>query len=637
MGAADEKVEDGKLGVSAGPAAPDVSDAAAPDAERASAEDVADRACQASSDAPDAGASADPARDVTLEGLELEAERLTNPKRSLFEQTDPTLAGVHRGSALSLITGAASGLGVAFGVSLMAVARMLAGGGIEEVPEVIAIAAVIIAVNMLGAIVAWRTRTWELTEAGIMLRSGIVNARQLQVPYEHIHSVNMSSGMVERVLGLMTLDLDTGAADSEGEATCIKGLQAGMAHALREELFRRKAAVLEGGAADVGAPAEAVAIESGPADASPPLAEGGAPSGAGSDAASAPVPDARYTLTGSQLIMAALSEVRVVAQAAAFLILIVQALNFLQESQLVNLSEAAGSVAALPMSLLVGAAVLLLALAFVVGFAASFVISLVGFAGYRAERAGGRISVERGLLSHTSHTVALERIQAIDIRQGLIRQLMGYAEVRASVVGSIGSSEESSTSDGVVLHPFIRLSEVDAFLEAMAPEFAGAPAASSLVRLPPAAARRLVFRTCLRVSLLLGALVGAGFFAGHVLPDGEVWGLLLIVLDVLLAVVGATLGVRMALQAVLRYRGSRIGHDRRRLVLVSGGVLRRMQIVPRTRIQHVTVSTTPFQRRLKLATFATLTAASGDIALRDLAASDAEELLAWIRPARAEQ
>ena len=139
MGAADEKVEDGKLGLSAGSAAPDVADATAPDAERASAEAVADGVGQASSDAPEAGALADPARDVTLEGLELEAERLTNPKRSLFEQTDPTLAGVHRGSALSLITGAASGLGVAFGVSLVAVARMLAGGGIEEVPEVIAI------------------------------------------------------------------------------------------------------------------------------------------------------------------------------------------------------------------------------------------------------------------------------------------------------------------------------------------------------------------------------------------------------------------------------------------------------------------------------------------------------------------
>ena len=92
----------------------------------------------------------------------------------------------------------------------------------------------------------WRTRTWELTDAGIMLCSGLVNARRLQVPYEHIHTVNMSSSLMERVLGIMTLDLDTGAADTEGQVTSIKGLQAGVAEALREELFRRKAAALAG-------------------------------------------------------------------------------------------------------------------------------------------------------------------------------------------------------------------------------------------------------------------------------------------------------------------------------------------------------------------------------------------------------
>lgn len=568
----------------------------------------------------------------TLEHLGREVERLANPRNSLFEEAGVPLSGVHRGSALSLITGAVSGLGVAFGVSLVAIVRTVGGNVAKDLPGVIAIASAIVALSVVSSVITWRTRTWELTDAGIMLRSGLVTSKQLQVPYEHIHTVNMSSNLVERVLGLMTLDLDTGAASSEGEATRIRGLQAGMAEALREELFRRKAAML----ADQGLDARVAA-----ADASAEADDGASPT------APVPSPDACYTLTTAQLVFAALTEARVVAQAAAFLILIVQGINLLQESALVNLSDVAGDIAVLPVALLVGAVALLLALALVVGFAVSFVMSLIGFAGYRAERAGGRISVERGLLSRTSHAVALERIQSISIRQGLIRQLIGYAEVRASVVGAIGSSDETSTADGVVLHPFIRLTEVDAFLASIAPDFSVVKTGRvcfdssseeleeiSLVRLPRAAARRLAFRTAMKSLALAVALAGAGVFLAHVLLAGESWSMVRLTIGALLVVMGVAVVARMILSAVLRYRDSRIGHDRARLVMVVGGVKRRTEVVLRARLQHATASASPFQRRVQVATFMTRTAAAGDLALRDVSAADADALLVWIRPRR---
>lgn len=571
----------------------------------------------------------------TLEHLGREVERLANPRNSLFEEAGAPLSGVHRGSALSLITGAVSGLGVAFGVSLVAIVRTVGGNVAKDLPGVIAIASAIVALSVVSSVITWRTRTWELTDAGIMLRSGLVTSKQLQVPYEHIHTVNMSSSLVERVLGLMTLDLDTGAASSEGEATRIRGLQAGMAEALREELFRRKAAVL----ADQGLDARTA-----DADASAEADDEASPT------APAPSPDACYTLTTAQLVFAALTEARVVAQAVAFLILIVQGINLLQESELVNLSDVAGDIAVLPVALLIGVAALLLALALIVGFAISFVMSLIGYAGYRAERAAGRISVERGLLSRTSHTVALERIQSINIRQGLIRQLIGYAEVRASVVGAIGSSDETSTADGVVLHPFIRVTEVEAFLASIAPDFSAAETVKTgrvcfdssseeleeigLVRLPRAAARRLAFRTAMKFLALAVALAGVGVFLARVLLAGESWSMVRLAVGALLVVMGVAVAARMILSAVLRYRDSRIGHDRTRLVMVVGGVKRRTEVVLRARLQHATASASPFQQRVQVATFMTRTAAAGDLALRDVSAADADALLAWIRPRR---
>ncbi len=571
----------------------------------------------------------------TLEHLGREVERLANPRNSLFEEAGAPLSGVHRGSALSLITGAVSGLGVAFGVSLVASVRTVGGNVAKDLPGVIAIASAIVALSVVSSVITWRTRTWELTDAGIMLRSGLVTSKQLQVPYEHIHTVNMSSSLVERVLGLMTLDLDTGAASSEGEATRIRGLQAGIAEALREELFRRKAAVL----ADQGLDARTAG-----ADASAEADDEASPT------APAPSPDACYTLTTAQLVFAALTEARVVAQAVAFLILIVQGINLLQESELVNLSDVAGDIAVLPVALLIGVAALLLALALIVGFAVSFVMSLIGYAGYRAERAAGRISVERGLLSRTSHTVALERIQSINIRQGLIRQLIGYAEVRASVVGAIGSSDETSTADGVVLHPFIRVTEVEAFLASIAPDFSAAETVKTgrvcfdssseeleeigLVRLPRAAARRLAFRTAMKSLALAIALAGVGVLLARVLLAGESWSMVRLAIGALLVVMGVAVAARMILSAVLRYRDSRIGHDRTRLVMVVGGVKRRTEVVLRARLQHATASASPFQQRVQVATFMTRTAATGDLALRDVSAADADALLAWIRPRR---
>lgn len=592
-------------------------------------EEPAAKAARAEEKARPAGSSR------PLEHLGREVERLANPKNSLFEEAGAPLSGVHRGSALSLITGAVSGLGVAFGVSLVAIVRTVGGNVAKDLPGVIAIASAIVALSVVSSVITWRTRTWELTDAGIMLRSGLVTSKQLQVPYEHIHTVNMSSSLVERVLGLMTLDLDTGAASSEGEATRIRGLHAGMAEALREELFRRKAAVLANQGLDART-ADADASAEADDEASP--------------RAPAPSPDACYTLTTAQLVFAALTEARVVAQAVAFLILIVQGINLLQESELVNLSDVAGDIAVLPVALLIGVAALLLALALIVGFAVSFVMSLIGYAGYRAERAAGRISVERGLLSRTSHTVALERIQSINIRQGLIRQLIGYAEVRASVVGAIGSSDETSTADGVVLHPFIRVTEVDAFLASIAPDFSAVETVETgrvcfdssseeleeigLVRLPRAAARRLAFRTAMKSLALAVALAGAGVFLARVLLAGESWSMVRLAIGALLVVMGVAVVARMILSAVLRYRDSRIGHDRTRFVMVVGGVKRRTEVVLRARLQHATASASPFQRRVQVATFMTRTAATGDLALRDVSAADADALLVWIRPRR---
>ena len=155
-----------------------------------------------------------------------------------------------------------------------------------------------------------------------------------------------------------------------------------------------------------------------------------------------------------------------------------------------------------------------------------------------------------------------------------------------------------------------------------------------LVRLPRAAARRLAFRTAMKFLALAVALSGVGVFLARVLLAGESWSMVRLAIGALLVVMGVAVAARMILSAVLRYRDSRIGHDRTRFVMVVGGVKRRTEVVLRARLQHATASASPFQRRVQVATFMTRTAATGDLALRDVSAADADALLAWIRPRR---
>ena len=68
--------------------------------------------------------------------------------------------------------------------------------------------------------------------------------------------------------------------------------------------------------------------------------------------------------------------------------------------------------------------------------------------------------------------------------------------------------------------------------------------------------------------------------------------------------------------------------------MVVGGIKRWTEVVPRSRLQHVTASESPFQRRVRVATCVARTAALGDLVLRDVSVDDAEEILTWSSPHR---
>ena len=237
--------------------------------------------------------------------------------------------------------------------------------------------------------------------------------------------------------------------------------------------------------------------------------------------------------------------------------------------------------------------------------------TVLAYSGFTLSRDGDFLYIKRGLLERREATIPLSRIQAIRVTEGVLRQPFGLAAVR---VESAGYGEDAGVS--TMLFPLLPHEEVRELLAVATPEFAVSP---TLQGLPRRALRRYVFRAM--VGYLLLALVVA---VAWLVVFGSFLGLLAFLLVPPSAVYGW-----------LSFRDSGWAFEEDRLVVRYRSLGRKTAIAPRRRLQSREVARSPFQRRVRLATFlAEVASGSGGFALRvtDLDAKTAEILAGHLGP-----
>src|SRR5215217_2707046 len=237
--------------------------------------------------------------------------------------------------------------------------------------------------------------------------------------------------------------------------------------------------------------------------------------------------------------------------------------------------------------------------------------TVLAYADFTLSREGDFLYIKRGLLERREATIPLSRIQAIRVTEGVLRQPFSLAAVR---VESAGYGEDAGVS--TMLFPLLPHDEVQEFLAAATPEFAVNPA---LRPLPPRALGRYIFRAVSGYLILALAAAVAWF-----LVFGSVLGLLAFLLV-----------PPSALYGWLSYRDAGWAFEEDRLVVRYRSLGRKTAIAPRRRLQSREVVRTPFQRRVRLATFlAEVASGSGGSALRvtDLDAGAAERLAGELGP-----
>ena len=243
--------------------------------------------------------------------------------------------------------------------------------------------------------------------------------------------------------------------------------------------------------------------------------------------------------------------------------------------------------------------------------------TVLAYAGFTLSRDGDFLYIKRGLVERREATIPLARIQAVRIVEGVLRQPFGLATVHVASAGYGADAGVSTT-----LFPLLPREEAQKLLLDAAPEFAVDPA---LEPVPARALRRYVFRATIPALLVAAAAAPISLLA----LDSARWALLALLLIPPAAAYGW-----------LRYRAAGWAYRDDRLVARFRRLARTTAIAPRRRLQSREVIRSPFQRRVRLATFRAQVASGGGgaaLQVADIDSGTAEALAEGLRPYRKER
>jgi putative membrane protein len=222
----------------------------------------------------------------------------------------------------------------------------------------------------------------------------------------------------------------------------------------------------------------------------------------------------------------------------------------------------------------------------------SVIWAIVRLYGFRLTLVGADVRTEYGLLTRVSATVPLHRIQTLTVRRGLIHRWLHRASVKVETAG--GDAAGQSARGRESLAPIISEPELPALLRIVLPDLSlGAPVWHG----PAAGAFRRELRARL-VLALIGALLSAfvlGWWAVAVLALFSAWGWMSA------RIYTAHLGWAVIDGAVL-FR--------------TGWIWRHLTVARFSKVQAVSVTQSPFDRRHRMASVRVDTAGAADASHR---------------------
>ena len=444
----------------------------------------------------------------------------------------------------------------------------------SQTVKMIAIAAAVLffIALVVTSIIKWSKFTYRIEEDELRIEEGLINKKKRYIPIERIQTINTSAGLIQQMFKLVKLQVETASGGTEAEVSLVAITQA-EAERIQQALFERKKAAEDTGT-DVPVPLEETAEE----------------------AEEAEEPVMMYKMTGQELLTAASTSSGIGVIISGVFAFFTQVDDFFDLDWLYDRFAFLNSA---------GAAVIALA-AFVALFIA-WLLSIVGmllkYANFTVVRKEKEIVISRGLIEKQQITIPLQRIQAIKIKESLIRQPFGLAAV--TIVSAGGNVLEEDKS--AILFPIISKKIINQRLGEFIPDYAPE---DDLNRLPKRALRRYILRASWPVLAVVPLSI--------LFPP---WGYLSAVLIPFYWIIG-----------YFSYRDAGWKISGSKIIMSSRFIGRTTAVIQRRRMQVFEVSRSYFQRRKQLVSIHTSTKSSvlmEKFLVADVEEKDSDDIIAW--------
>lgn len=326
------------------------------------------------------------------------------------------------------------------------------------------------------AVLYWMRYVFYIEGNELRIKYGVLVRQKRHIPLERIQTVQISAGVVQRMFGLVKLQVETAGGGDKAEVS-LSALHKDQAEELRQ--------VLQVGGAWEAADEEKKNI-------------------------------VEHKLSVRDLLIVASTSNGIGVVLSGLLLIFSQLDEFLSDLEIYkSLGSYAEGVLSSNMLII---AFLLIAL-LLVAWILSLLGSIVTLGRFQLVRDGDNLKVSRGLLERQQLTLPLKRIQAVRIVEGVLRQPLGFVSLEVITIGHAGKSGESN-----VLFPLIKRNEVISFLEEVAPEFVMDLQMNGL----PLRARFRYFMIniipALSLAVLITIFVPWGYFSFFLLPLAALLG-----------------------------------------------------------------------------------------------------------------
>lgn len=436
---------------------------------------------------------------------------------------------------------------------------------------------------VVSAVVRFLTFRLTYEDTELVIRSGLLFRNERHVPYDRIQNLDATRSVLHRALGVADVRLETGSGQ-EPEAR-ISVLRESEFEEMRRHVFAGRA---RAGATLVSADEAASAPTAAP-----------------------PEPQASHTLLYlplRELLLLGLLDNR------GFL-LIVGAYGVLWEGGLQGMLwdrlsaslSAPGLVSSTWRQLMEGQPPSLGLLALMLGGLLGLVIVIrvlsmvwvsVTLYDFRLTRAGNDLRTEYGLFTRVTTTIPRGRIQSLTVRETPLQRWCGRASILVQTAGGAPGPEQGAKRQRERLAPIVRASDVPDLVHQVLPQ--ADLASLAWQPLHPRAARRAV-----KPLLVLIVASAAGVFA---IVGVRYWPAVLVYLAV-----GVAAALPVARRHVRRIAWASGEHV---VALRSGWLWRSVTLAPLAKIQTVTATESPFDRRAGMAAVGIDTAGASAVSHR---------------------